>query len=199
MYAQLLICASLLVAAYQDVRERSVLDLVWIPAAVGAALVLVLEYPALELPLAKLLLLGGAALAFALLGLVGQADAIALVVVAADPFPISPIPALVATAVVALAHIGYEIAVGNARGTKTIPLERFAAEQKWIPKAFINDGKRTEVSKDVNVARDQVKGGSGTIVEVTYGVPTVAYIGVGYLLFLLYLLAFNPSAFFALP
>jgi hypothetical protein len=53
----------------------------------------------------------------------------------------------------------------------------------------------------VNDARDEVVAAKKpeAQVEVRYGVPTVAYIGVGYAIYLIYLLAFNPSAFVSLP
>ena len=201
MYSQILICASLVVASYQDVRDRSVYDLVWLPALAGAAVAAVLLYPSLELFATKLAIVGGIALVFTLLGYLGQADAIAMAVVASDPFPLSPIPPLFAAAVVALGHIMYEFANGNARGSKQSPIETFLREQRWIPKAVLADGKRTEVSRDVNVAREEAARNPtpGATVEVTYGVPTVAYLGIGYAVYLAYLLIFMPHAFFSLP
>jgi len=206
VYAQLLIAASFVVAAYQDVRERAVSDLVWIPAAAGIAYVVYdllvssltsdLEFIAL-----KVALIGGIAFAFSFMGGIGEADAIALAVVAADPYSLSPLTALFATAMVALIHIGYEYAIGNARGAKTIPMAQFLKEQRWIPKAIVSGGTRREVNSDVNVAREEVEaaGMQDASVEVRYGVPTVAYLGVGYVAYLAYLLAFNYSAFLALP
>jgi Flp pilus assembly protein protease CpaA len=201
LIAQLLIGVSFAVASYQDIRERAVSDVVWIPALIGAAYVIYSFFPNLELQLVKLGLIGGIAILFAFLGAVGQADSIAIVFLASDPYQLSPILPLVSGAVVALAHIGYEVAVGNARSAKIIPLERFLKEQKWIPKAVIEDGVRRDVDSDVNVARDEVEATQkpGAMVEVKYGVPTVAYLGVGYIAFLAYLLVFNQSAFLSLP
>jgi hypothetical protein len=205
LYAQLLIAASFAVASYQDVKERAVNDLVWVPAIAGVAYVVysmvTTGYPDVGLELVKVALVGGIAVAFAYYGAIGQADAIAMAFVASDPYPLSPIPPLFAAAAIALSHIGYEFAVGNARGGKVITIEKFLREQKWIPRALVADGARTEVSSDVNVAREEVeaKKSPGAMVEVGYGVPTVAYLGIGYLVFLVYLLAFNQAAFFALP
>jgi len=201
VYSQILICASLLIATAQDIRARSVLDLVWIPAAVGVAYSLVVSYPSVELIVIKVAFVGGVALAFTYFGAIGQADAIALVFVAADANPASPIFPLLGTAVVALGHISYEYATGNARGPKTIPLQKFLDEQRWIPKAVISDGVRSEVSSDVNSAREEVsaKSNAGSLVEVTYGVPTVAYLGIGYLAYVLYLILFSTGTFLALP
>ena len=206
MYAQLLIAFSFAIATYQDIKERAVSDLVWIPALAGAGYV-VYSYSAfqttqsLEFLIIKIVLIGGIALAFAYFGGIGQADAIAIAFVAADPYPLSPVPPLFAGAFVALSHIGYEYVVGNARGGRTIPMKQFLHEQRWIPKAIIADGVRTEVDRDVNVAREEVeaKKMQDATVEVSYGVPTVAYLGIGYAAYLVYLFLFNLPAFLSLP
>jgi hypothetical protein len=201
LYAQLLIGLSFAIAAYQDIADRAVSDLVWVPAAIGTGLVVYSLYPALETELVKLALVGVVALVFTLRGAVGQADAIALVFVAADPYSLSPILPLAGAAIVALSHIGYEYVVGNARGGRTIPVETFLKEQRWIPKAIVIDGGREEMSGDVNVAREEVeqKQRPGAMVEVSYGVPTVAYLGLGYVGYLAYLLLLNPQVFLTLP
>jgi hypothetical protein len=201
LFAQLLIGVSFTVASYQDSTDRAVNDIVWIPALIGSAYVIYSMFPNLELQLIKLGLIGGIALVFAYLGAVGQADSIALVFLAADPYQFSPILPLIGGAAVALGHIGYEVVIGNAWGSKTIPMERFLKEQKWIPEAVIADGVREEVDSDVNVARDEVEANQkpGAMVEVKYGVPTVAYLGVGYLAYLAYLLIFNQTVLLSLP
>ena len=201
MYAQVLIAASFAIAAFQDVKDRAVSDLVWIPALAGAAYSIYWAFPSLEFPLVKLVLVGGIALVFTLLGSIGQADAIALAFIAADPFQLSPIFPLFGAAVVAMVHIAYEYIAGNARGNLTIPLEKFVKEQRWIPRAVITGDTRTEVSRDVNDARDEVeaKARPGSLVEVSYGVPTVAYLGIGYIVYLVYLLLFGLPSFLNLP
>lgn len=205
MYAQALIALSFAVAAYQDARDRAVSDLVWIPALAGVAYILYSFYSGavlgFEFYLVKLLLLGGIALAFSYFGVVGQADGIAIAFVAADPYLLSPLLPLLGAAVVALGHILYEFGVGNARGTKVIPMARFLREQCWIPKALVSDGERREVSSDVNVAREEVEAADrpDAAVEVKYGVPTVAYLGTGYVAYVVYLVAFGHGVFAALP
>jgi Flp pilus assembly protein protease CpaA len=206
MYAQLLISVSFAVEAYQDVSERAVSDLVWIPARAGAAYGVYWVAAndttvGLEFLLVKIALVGGIALAFTYLGGIGQADAIAMAFIAADPYELSPLLPLFAGAVVAVAHIVYEYAIGNAKGERVIPMEQFLKEQRWIPKAIVSEGTRTEVNPDVNVARDEVEAADkpGAQVEVRYGVPTVAYLGIGYLVYLVYLVAFNTSVFSSLP
>ena len=200
LLAQLLIGISLAVSAYQDIRERAVMDIVWIPALIGAAYALYTTFPHLQFLLVKLAVIGGIPLLFAYFGLVGQADAIALAFVAADPYELSALVPFVAMAVVAMVHIGYEYAIGNARGTKTITMDRFLKEKNWIPEATIVDGVREVVNRDVNVARDQVEAREPRgMVEVKYGVPTVAYIGAGYIIYIILLIAFNHASLLSLP
>ena len=206
MYAQLLVAVSFAIAAYQDVKDRAVSDLVWIPAAVGVVYIFysfyhISNFLGTEFLILKLALIGGIALAFAYFGGIGEADAIAIAFVAADPYSLSPLPPLFATAIVSLVHIGYEFAVGNAKGDRLIPMQQFLREQRWIPRAIVSDGARTEVSADVNVAREEVEASNKpeAQVEVRYGVPTVAYLGVGYVAYLAYLLILNPSTFVSLP
>jgi vacuolar-type H+-ATPase subunit I/STV1 len=205
LYAQLLIAVSFVIAAYQDVKERAVNDLVWLPALAGVVYIFYTLLnpvsPLLGFQLIKIVLLGGISLGFAYFGLIGQADAIAMALIAADPYFLSPIPPLLAAAVVALSHIGYEFAVGNARGGRTIPIDKFLREQRWIPKAIVSNGVRSEVSGDVNVAREEVeaKQTPGAQVEVSYGVPTVAYLGIGYAAFIVYLIIFGGAVFSLLP
>ena len=204
MYAQILIAASFLVAAYQDVRDRAINDLVWVPGAAGIVYILYSFYTGTVSDfwffLLKLALIGGIALGFTFFGFIGEADGIAIALIAADPYVLSPILPLMAASVVALVHIGYEFGIGNAK-TKEVAMKRFLREQCWIPKAIISNGSRTEVSSDVNVAREEVEAANmpEAMVEVRYGVPTVAYIGVGYVVYLVYLLAFSFAAFAALP
>ncbi len=206
MYAQLLIAVSLSVAAYQDVRQRTVNDLVWIPAIAGVALAVYTLYsqaliPDLEFLGLKIALVGGVVLVATFIGVIGQADAICWAFLAADPYQLSPVIPLIASAPVLAGHVLYEYRAGNMKRGLTIPVARFLKEQQWIPKALIVDGVRTEVDSDVNVARDEVEKGNRTegMVEVSYGVPTVAYLGIGYIAYLGYLVVFNTGAFLGLP
>ena len=70
-------------------------DIVWVPALIGSIYEIYSMFPNLELQLIKLGLIGGIALLFAYLGAIGQADSIALVFVAADPYKLSPILPLI--------------------------------------------------------------------------------------------------------
>jgi hypothetical protein len=195
LYAQILLAASLLIAGYQDVRERLVSDLVWIPALAGAALVFILA-PFLWLMLAlRLALVGGVSFGFTRYGSIGQADAIALVLVSTDPSPLSPVPILLAGGVVALSHIAFLFFRGYVGKSRVIPIAQFKREARWIPRAVIINGVKNEVEKDVNISRDSVEkvADENAMIEVQYGVPTVAYIGAGYLAYLVYLIIFNPG------
>lgn len=198
--------ASFLLAGYQDARERLVSDLYWIPGAIAAIAVIVL-LPSMDLLLiARIALIGAIAFAFTWLGFIGQADAIALALVASDPTPYAPIPVLLATGVVAIVHISYLYTRGVARKSHTISLDDFRKQAKWIPKALIINGERREITNDVNISREKAEehaeGGedaSSTMVEVQYGVPQVTYIAAGYVGYLVFLLIFQPSLFFAFP
>ncbi len=184
-----------MLAGYQDVRERLVSDLVWIPALIGAALVFILAPSLWLLLVIRLALVGGISFGFTKFGSIGQADAIALVLVSTDPSPLTPIPTLFAGGVVALSHIAYLFLRGYVGRPRAITIAQFRREARWIPKAVVKGGVRTDVEKDVNVSRESVEkiADDTASVEVQYGVPTVSYIGAGYLAYLIYLVIFNPS------
>ncbi len=206
MYAQLLLAASFAVASYQDVRDRAVSDIAWVPA-IGGVIYVVYSfyvnppYLGMEYYILKIGLIGGAMVILVFFGLIGQADAIAVALVTADPYPLSPFAPVLAMVPFFVAHVGYEAAVGNIGRGRTIPMEQFLREKCWIPKAIVADGTKSEVSGDVNVAREEVEAAikPGAMVEVRYGVPTVAYLGIGYIVFLAYLFVFNYAAFVSLP
>jgi len=205
VYYQLLMLASFALAGYQDARERLVTDYYWVPGVVAAVLAIAF-IPSMDLLLlARIALIGGIAFVFSFLGFIGQADAIALALVASDPTPYAPIPVLLGTGVVAIAHIAYLYATGTARKSRLVTLQEFKTQAKWIPKALVIDGERREITSDVNVSRELAEehAGSGdgktTMVEVQYGVPQVTYIAAGVALYFAYLVIFQPSLFFAVP
>jgi hypothetical protein len=213
VYYQLLMLASFLLAGYQDARERLVSDYYWIPGIIGAALA-VIFLPSMDLILvARITLIGVIAFAFAWFGFIGQADAIALALVASDPTPYAPIPVLVATGVVAIVHIGYLYIKGIASKSHLVTLSEFRSQAKWIPKALVVDGERREITNDVNISRElaeehaktadedtaEADKKTTTMVEVQYGVPQVTYIAAGVVIYVVYLLLFHPSLFFAFP
>lgn len=206
MYYQLLMLASFLLAGYQDARERLVSDFYWIPGVIAAVLA-VAFLPSMDLLLvARIGLIGVIAFAFTWFGFIGQADAIALALVASDPTPYAPIPVLLATGVVAIGHIGYLYIRGTARKPRLITLEEFRSQAKWIPKALVVNGERREITSDVNVSRELTEehvsvgqAGATTMVEVQYGVPQVTYIAAGYVAYLVFLAIFQPSLLTAVP
>jgi hypothetical protein len=205
VYYQLLMLASFLLAGYQDARERLVSDYYWIPGILAAVLV-VAFLPSMDfILLARITLIGVIAFAFTWFGFIGQADAIALTLIASDPTPFAPIPVLLATGVVALAHIGYLYAKGTAR-SHLITLKEFQTQAKWIPKALVVNGVRREITNDVNVSRELTEEhatagpeDATTMVEVQYGVPQVTYIAAGFVAYLVYLGIFQPHLLTAFP
>ena len=206
MYGQVLIAVSFAVAAYQDVRERAVNDLVWIPAIAGTGYVFYSlattgQYSDLEFDLIRVLLIGGMAFVMVYFGMLGEADLIALVFFAADPYVFGVFFALIGAVVVLVPHLAYVMLRGEGRGSHLIPVSQFLREQKWIPKATMVDGVRHEVDSDVNRAREEVEGlqKEGMQVEVVYGVPDVLYFGLGYVLYIAYLVLFNYAVFSSLP
>jgi hypothetical protein len=206
MYGQILIAASFAVAAYQDLKDRAVSDLVWIPAVAGTAFVFYSlassgQIADLEFDAFRVLLLGGMAFALVYFGFLGEADFIALVFFAADPYAFGVFFAVIGAVVVLIPHLGYVFLKGEGRGSRVIPVSRFLKEQKWIPKATLVGGVRHEVDRDVNKAREEVEATrkEGMEVEVVYGVPDVLYFGAGYVLYLAYLILFNYSVFSSLP
>ena len=206
MYGQILIAVSFAIAAYQDVRERAVNDLVWIPAVAGTALVFYSlattgHYADLEFDVVRTLLIGGMAFVMVYFGMLGEADLIALVFFAADPYALGVFFALIGAVIVLVPHLAYVMSTGEGRGSHLIPVSKFLREQKWIPKATMLDGVRHEVDSDVNKAREEVEGlqKEGMQVEVVYGVPDVLYFGLGYILYIAYLVLFNYPLFSSLP
>jgi len=200
MWSQILIASSMVTAGLFDVKERSVHDIVWIPAAFGIFYELITRTDLIFQLAVKMLIIGVIGIFFTIYGALGQADAIALFVLSSDPYYVSPLLAFIASALIALGHISY-IHFSNKGGIKVIPMEQFKKEECWIPRAIIVNGERIDVSRDVNKARDEVlsKQPSDAKVEVTYGVPTVAYLALGYVFFLIYLVLFNYGSFLSLP
>jgi len=206
VYYQLLMLASFLLAGYQDARERLVSDYYWIPGIIAAVLA-VAFLPSMDfLLIARITLIGAIAFAFTWFGFVGQADAIALALVASDPTPYAPIPVLLGTGVVAIAHIGYLYISGTAGKSRLVTLEEFRTQAKWIPKALVVNGERREITSDVNVSRELAEEhattgaeDATTMVEVQYGVPQVTYIAAGFVAYLVYLAIFQPSLLTAFP
>ena len=201
MLLQILMAVSFLIAGYQDVKERLVSDLVWIPAIIGVVLAFYFVPSQDLILLVRIAIIGGIAFVVTWFGYVGQADSIAFVLVVADPTPLAPIPVLFAIAAVALGHIGYLYFTGLAGKDKVISIQQFRAEARWIPKAIIVGGERKDVEKDVNVSREDVEQvkDEAAMVEVQYGVPTVAYIAAGYMIYLVYLAIFQTNVLLTLP
>lgn len=205
LYVQILVAVSFLLAGYQDIKERLVSDIVWIPAVAGVVFALYYlrgEFLVLIVPIA---LVGVMALGAAWLGLVGEADGIAFLLIIAGVAPLGLVPDIIGVFVGVLGalgiHVGYLYSRGLIGKRRVIPVSEFRKEPYWIPRALIIGGQRTEVVKDVNISResvDEVKDETA-MVEVQYGVPTVAYLAAGYLVYVAYLVVFQTGAFLGLP
>jgi hypothetical protein len=196
LYAQILFAISLTLAGYFDVKERLVSDLLWIPGAVGVVLLFVFLPSEIVPLLIRLGLVGAIGIVFARFGLIGEADAIALVIATSEPSIFSLLYIMLATGVVAMLHIGALYLKGFIGKSRQIPLEQFKAEARWIPKAIVVGEVRSDVDSNVNISREEVEkdAPAGSMIEVQYGVPTVAYIAIGYLVYLAYMLLFNFSS-----
>jgi hypothetical protein len=201
LFLQILMAASFLIAGYQDFRERLVSDIVWIPAIIGVALALYFVPSEDIILLVRIGIIGAIALVITRYGLVGEADGIAFVLVVADPTPLAPLPVLFAVAAVALSHIGYLYATGMAGKNKVISISQFRREARWIPKAVISGEQKEEVDSNVNLSREDVEKitDDSAMVEVQYGVPTVAYIAAGYVIYLVYLAIFQTNVLLTRP
>lgn len=201
MFLQILMATSFLIAGYQDVRERLVSDIVWVPAIVGAVLAFIFVPSQDLILLVRIGIIGAIALLVTRYGLVGEADGIAFVLVIADPAPFAPLPVLFAVAAVALSHIAYLYLTGMTGKAKVISISQFKKEARWIPKALIVGDEKTKVDSNVNISREDVEKvtDESAEVEVQYGVPTVAYIAAGYVIYLVYLAIFQPGVLTSLP
>jgi len=205
LFVQLLVAVSFLIAGYQDVKDRLVSDVVWIPALVGVVYGLYYLRSELLILLVPIALIGAIALGAAWFGAVGEADGIAFVLVIAGTVPLGLVPGLlevfVGVLVVLGAHVGYLYLNGMVGKPRVIPIAQFRKEANWIPRALIVGGERTEVVKDVNVSRESVDAvtDEAATVEVQYGVPTVAYIAAGYLAYVVLLAVFQTGALLSLP
>jgi len=201
LFLQLLMGVSFLIAGYQDVRERLVSDIVWVPAIIGVLLAFYFA-PSMDLILlVRVLIIGAIALVITRYGIVGEADGIAFVFVVADPAPLAPLPVLFAVAAVALSHIVYLFATGMTGKDKVISIAQFRREARWIPKAVIVGEEKKKVDANVNISREDVEKvtDESAMVEVQYGVPTVAYIAAGYVIYLVYLAIFQSGVLLGLP
>jgi hypothetical protein len=201
LFLQILMAITFLIAGYQDVRERLVSDFVWIPAIIGVALALYFVPSEDLILLVRIGIIGAIALVITRYGLVGEADGIAFVLVVADPTPLAPLPVLFAIAAVALSHIGYLFATGMTGRNRVISISQFKREARWIPKAVMVGEEKKEVDSNVNISREDVEKvtDESAMVEVEYGVPTVAYIAAGYAVYLVYLAIFQSGVLVGLP
>ena len=209
VYSQLLIATSLVIGGIQDIRVRAIDDRVWIPAIIGG-LLSVFELWTSELYIIKTVLFVSAVL-IAMKGIPlltgysglssGDADLIALILIALDPLFLTMFATPTLTGIAILVTLTYLYRRKEWPGTLTVDAEQFKREQKWIPVAMISGGKRTKINEDVNRARETVEETlkEGDLVEVRYGLATVTLWAVGYVTFLLGLALFYPGILTSTP
>jgi Flp pilus assembly protein protease CpaA len=193
----LLVSASMLMAAYMDVRMRAVYDWVWLPGIAGAIALYTLNLHLWPLLTLRLAVLGLTGYWMARLGMLGDGDAIALAFLAVTPDPRAPLREGMFAAVLTAAHLGYLWRRGWVGRKILVPMEVFLREPRWIPRRILAGDGAIPLPGDVNAARDEVErfvrgrgaGPGGLQVEVEYGVPTASYLGLGYFAaYLLYIL-----------
>jgi len=205
LYVQILVAISFLIAGYEDVKERLVSDLVWIPALVGVVFGLYYLRSELLVLVVPIALIGAIALGAAWYGFVGEADGIAFVLVIAGIAPLGLVPGMLEVFIGVLVALGVHVTYLYLRGMvgkpRVIPIAQFRKEANWIPRALIVGGERKDVVKDVNISRESIDAVTDetATVEVQYGVPTVAYIAAGYVAYVVFLAIFQSGALFSLP
>jgi hypothetical protein len=201
LYLQLLMAISFVVAGYQDIKDRLVSDIVWIPAVIGVAISFYFLRADWVFLAFEIGLMGVIAFVITWYGFVGQADGIAFILLIAGTIPFGLFPAMIAVAAVVGAAIGYLYLTGQVGKPKVIPLSQFKKEPRWIPKAVIVGDQRSEVEKDVNISRESMEAvtDESAMVEVQYGVPTVAYLAAGYIVYVIFLAIFQTGTLLSLP
>jgi hypothetical protein len=166
-----LICASFAWAAYSDIKERRVADIVWVPAVLG-----IIEYIAqfsywyLIVPISILPFL----IAGYKLKKLEEADIIAAEVIAFNPYPAFWYLLLSMILVVIAGHLIY-LWITHTPKDRVISLAEYVqAKNKWMPKHY----SRSEVLENAFLAPEK-----NDDLEVTYCFPIVAYLGIGFLLY----------------
>ena len=201
LFLQILMAVSFLIGGYQDLKERLVSDLVWIPAIVGIVLVFYFDSPQAILLLVLLGVVGAIAFASTWLGFLGDADGIALIMILAWFVNADLLALALSFAAMAALVFPYLYLTGMFRKEIIIPIQQFKSEAKWIPKAVIIGGNRSEMPKDVNVSHDEVEKitDQSAMVEVQYGVANITVLAVAFAIYLAYIIVFQTGLFLKLP
>jgi len=185
LYAEILASITFALVAYQDFRERMVSDYVWIPAIV-AGVVMLWERPDVWVfSLAKVGIFGALGALSIIFGIFGQADGLTIIAMAVGTSTFSPLPQMLAGALVAIAHICYLLVRhGSLKIEKTMPVEEAIKQNVWIPLEVTCDGRTVELDASPEKAWDSLEGyvGKNATVKTSYGVPFAGYLAVGYLL-----------------
>jgi len=184
MYAELLASVTFALVAYQDFRDRMVSDYAWIPAIL-AGVVMLWEQPEIwQLSLLKVGIFGAFGALSILLGLFGQADGLAIIAMSIGTSTFSPLPQMLAAAIIALAHITYLVVRhGSFKIEKTMTVEEAVKQNVWIPLEVTCGGIVVELKGSPEEAWDALQGylGKDATVKASYGVPFAGYLAIGYI------------------
>jgi hypothetical protein len=179
------VAAAFALAAYQDFRCREVADWTWVPAVGYLAFAAGQPY-IIDAAIAFAFLAIASAILYTKMGF-GQADAIALPLLALDTSILAPAYTIIFSTIPLAADTVYHLIKYGGLEEK-MTADR-AVEGPWIPKAIeYADGKIETLPRTVEKALEKVKKYSGrndVIVHCTYGTPLVGYLGIGYILKLL--------------
>jgi len=186
------VAAAFTLAAYQDLRFRKIVDWTWLPAA-GYIIFAYSQPYVVEAAAAFLFLATMSTILYHKMGF-GQADAIALPLIALDTSILGPAYTIIFSTIPLAADTVYHL-IKHGGLEETMSADR-ALEGPWIPKTIVySDGRTEQLPKTVEKAIEKLekyRGKNDVKVQCTYGTPLTAYLGIGYTLKLL-LQTFAPG------
>lgn len=179
-----LVATSLLAGAVQDIKENQISDLTWIPAIIGAIVMiyqyiiqssyifLALKFVMVAMVLSVSYFFGG-----------GMADMIGLAVVVVDDDPFAPIGTLVVFVAVTITYAVYSFLMKKQRRTM-IPLTDFLKKKNVYPVKVYVEGREEKLPKTADKAYEVLetilKENKEAVVEAETGIPAVVPMCVGY-------------------
>ena len=195
MIADLPVCVSMAIIAYQDFKNRLVDDWAFLPSLIFFPLALLI-YPHILTPvIVKALIMGLLGLLVYKLGLAAQADAIILPLLTFSTGALSPLPSFVGAGIVGLTHISYVFLKRGSKGfSKIVSVEDALKDDKWIPRKVILGDVEEELPMPPEKAWDKLREYRDEKAEVlvSFGTPLAGYFALGYLGYFL-LRLFVPS------
>ncbi|MGQ9781190.1 MAG: hypothetical protein ACUVQ8_02890 [Nitrososphaeria archaeon] len=179
-----LVAVSLLAGAVQDIKENQVSDYTWIPAILGATLMIYFNmnnylFLALKLFMTVTILIVG----YFFGG--GVADIIGLAAAVVDDDPFSPVGTMIIFLIVTTPYAVFKKLVRKER-KQIMPLKEFVKRKNIYPVKLFVDGKETKLPKTVDKAYEVFEAlleqGKEAYVEAETGVPAIVPMCVGYVL-----------------